>query len=338
MYDELNKQAQSAANTYASTLQQLIDSQNQQKLLDQQAASQRYQNLINQINQQKQPIQQQFAADSQAAYINKMLAGKQISQNLNQMGLNTQGFGVSQQAANETAYGQNLNQLILNRNQANLALDNQITNATGEFNADQTSLEATYAGRLAELQKYISEATQNYYNNTYSQLLSNKQYEDQLAQQAWEKQMAERQFAEDKRQFNASYAQNQQMFEQQSGPQIGDTYTDNYGQVFTWDGKTYVQTTQTKRGQFQDYNLTQEKANVTFKDANGKDTQYAIWTKDNKKYIIMHNQPVTYITGLTLGFTDKAKKSNRKTLEAALKAKKITAAEFKLYASQLRLD
>ena len=147
MYNELKKQAQDAANTYAKTLQQLIDSQNQQKLLSEQAASQRYQNLINQINQQRQPIQQQFEADSQAAYINKMLAGKQINQTLNQLGLSTQGFGVSQQAANETAYGQNINQLLLGRNQAYQNLDNQITNVTGEYNASRSELDATYAQR-----------------------------------------------------------------------------------------------------------------------------------------------------------------------------------------------
>jgi len=206
MYDELKKQAQDAANTYARTLQQLIDSQNQQKLLSEQAASQRYQNLINQINQQRQPIQQQFEADSQAAYINKMLAGKQINQTLNQLGLNTQGFGVSQQAANETAYGQNINQLLLSRNQAYQNLDNQITNVTGEYNASRSELEATYAQRLADLQKYIAEATQNYYNTTYSQLLSARQYQDQLAQQAWERTFAEKQLAEQKRANNLQYA------------------------------------------------------------------------------------------------------------------------------------
>ena len=205
MYDELKKQAQDAANTYAKTLQQLIDSQNQQKLLSEQAASQRYQNLINQINQQRQPIQQQFEADSQTAYINKMLAGKQINQTLNQLGLNTQGFGVSQQAANETAYGQNINQLLLSRNQAYQNLDNQITNITGEYNASRSELEATYAQRLADLQKYIAEATQNYYNTTYSQLLSARQYQDQLAQQAWQRTFSEKQLAEQKRATNLQY-------------------------------------------------------------------------------------------------------------------------------------
>lgn len=48
-------------------------------------------------------MQTQFASDSQAAYINKMLAGKQIGQNLSQLGLNTSGFGVGQQYINEAA-------------------------------------------------------------------------------------------------------------------------------------------------------------------------------------------------------------------------------------------
>lgn len=186
MYTDISTQAQTQANTFKNSLQYLVDAQNQQKILDQQTAAQKYQNLLNQINQQRQPIQQQFASDSQSAYINKMLAGKQINQNLNQLGLNTQGFGISQQAANETAYGQNLNTLMLNRNQSIQNIDNQVTNAAGDYATEQASLDATYASRLNDLNKYIEEQTQTKYNTIYSQLSEAKKYEDQLKQLAWE--------------------------------------------------------------------------------------------------------------------------------------------------------
>ena len=153
MYNDISSMAQGAATTFKDSLQYLVDAQNQQKLRDEQAATQRYQNLLTQINQQRDPIQQQYAQDSQSAYINKMLAGKQVGQNLNQLGLNTQGFGVSQMLQNETAYGQNLNQLTMGKNQALQGLDNQAVNATGEYNAGQLALSSTYAGRLADLQK-----------------------------------------------------------------------------------------------------------------------------------------------------------------------------------------
>jgi len=273
MYDELKKQAQEAANTYAKTLQQLIDSQNQQKLLSEQAAFQRYQNLINQINQQRQNIQQQFEADSQAAYINKMLAGKQINQILNQLGLNTQGFGVSQQAANETAYGQNINQLLLSRNQAYQNLDNQITNVTGEYNASRSELEATYAQRLADLQKYIAEATQNYYNTTYSQLLSARQYQDRLAQQAWENEYRNKQLAEQKRVNNLQYT---------STPSFTDSFTDGGTQT------NQTNQTRTKTYSATDKVTTNYSPMLSSKSANK-------WLDNNiSKYIIKNG-------GITIG-------------------------------------
>lgn len=206
MYNDISKQAQTSANTFRDSLQYLVDAQNQQKLIDEQAASQRYQNLLTQINQQRDPIQQQYAQDSQAAYINKMLAGKQVGQNLNQLGLNTQGFGVSQMLQNETAYGQNLNQLTMGKNQALRDIDNQAINATGDYNASQLELSSSYAGRLAELQKYIGQQTQNQYNTVYRQLADAKAYEDQLAQIAWENEFKNRQLAEQKRQTNLNAA------------------------------------------------------------------------------------------------------------------------------------
>lgn len=200
MYEDISKAAQTSADTFKNSLQYLIDAQNQQRLLDQQAAAQRYQNLLEQINQQKNPLQQQFATDTQAAYINKMLAGKQVNQNLSQLGLNTGGFGVGQQLQNETAYGQNVNQLILGRNAALQNIENQAVNATGEYGATQTELESTYAARLAELNKYITEATQNQYNTVYNQMADAKKYQDSLAQLAWENDYNNRVLAEQKRQ------------------------------------------------------------------------------------------------------------------------------------------
>ena len=44
-----------------NSLQYLIEQQNQQKMLDQQALTQRYTNLVSQINQQKTPIQQRYS-------------------------------------------------------------------------------------------------------------------------------------------------------------------------------------------------------------------------------------------------------------------------------------
>lgn len=175
--------AQSGANTWKNDMQYLIDMQNQQNMLDQQTAAQRYQNLVNQINQQRDPIQQGYAANTQSAYINKMLAGRQINQNLSQMGLNTSGFGVGEQAKNEVAYGQNLNQLNIQNAQALQGLENQITNARGEYNVAQTGLDSQYNTRMADLMKYISEGQQNQYNTAYNRYMTEAERQRQIEYQ-----------------------------------------------------------------------------------------------------------------------------------------------------------
>lgn len=196
MYNDLSKIAQSQTNTFANSLQYLVEQQNKQKVLDQTALTQRYDALINQINQQKMPILQQYDTDTQSAYVNKMMGQKQLTQNLSQAGLNTGGFGIGQQQLNETAYGQNYASLTNNKNTAINNLNNNILNASSDYNASNTELASTYQQRLTELQKYISEATQNKYNDTYSQLLNAKQYENNMTQQQYENKLAEKQYAD----------------------------------------------------------------------------------------------------------------------------------------------
>lgn len=176
--------AQQQADTFKNSLQYLIEQQNQQKMLDQQALTQRYTNLVNQINQQKTPIQERYSQDTQGAYVNKMLAGKQLEQSLSQMGLNTQGFGVTQQMMNENAYGQTLGDLAMNRNTQLQNLENQTANVYGQQQEDLLSLDATYANRLADINKYITESTQQKYNTEYARKLDEIRYQEQLKQQA----------------------------------------------------------------------------------------------------------------------------------------------------------
>lgn len=184
MNNEANKYAQQQADTFRNSLQYLIDQQNQQKLIDEQTATSRYQNLLTQINQQIDPINTQYKNDAQQAYINKMLGSKEIEANLSQMGLNTQGFGVTQQALNESSYGSNLNALKINRNETLQNLENQATNATGEYNTDLLSLSSDYSGRLSELMQAIESQVASKYDTTYNNYVKNQQYKDALKQQA----------------------------------------------------------------------------------------------------------------------------------------------------------
>ena len=60
MMNDATNYAKSQADIFKQSLQYLVDAQNQQKMLDEQALSQRYTNLVNQVNQKRLPIEQQF--------------------------------------------------------------------------------------------------------------------------------------------------------------------------------------------------------------------------------------------------------------------------------------
>lgn len=176
--------ASGQADIFKQSLQYLVEQQNQQKLLDEQALSQRYTNLVNQVNQKRLPIEQQFGQDAKGAYVNKMLSQQNVNDSLNRMNLSNSGFGMGQRIGVDSAYGQNLNQLMINRNNQLTGLENQITNLQGQQQSDMLGLQSTYAGRLGDLNKYIAESVNNKYQQEYSNYMAQKQYEDRLKQQA----------------------------------------------------------------------------------------------------------------------------------------------------------
>lgn len=206
--------AQNAQNAYEQSLSYLISGLDETKALDQEAANVRYQNLINQIRQQIPEIQDTFARNAKAAYINKQQNLQQIDADLNRLGVNTQGFGVTQRLLNETAYGANYNDLVLGLNKDLRDIANQETNALGKLNEDLADINADYAKDKLETQKYISEQGRDIYNQEYNNYYENLQYQDamkqqdlenqrkeqerqnKLQQQAWENAFKEKQYAD----------------------------------------------------------------------------------------------------------------------------------------------
>lgn len=176
-----NTYAQQQANIFKESLQYLIDQQNEQKKLAEQLINKNYENAINKINQGRIPIEQQYKADAQQAYTNKMLAGQQLQSDLNTLGLNTTGFGVSQNMMNENAYSANLNQLALDRNASIRELDAKLGDLEAQKGTDLLNLEIDYADRLATLNQYINEQVENKYQTEYNKFYTDMQYKNQLA-------------------------------------------------------------------------------------------------------------------------------------------------------------
>ena len=206
-YNELaTNYANQKKQEYEQSLGYLTEGLNKQQALDKTALQQRYDNLINQINQQITPVTEQYNKNAQAAYINKMLSNQALNTQLSQLGVDTQGFGVAQRLANETAYGQNLADLQASRDNSLRDIRNQATNAMGELTAEQIALDSKYAGLLNDMNKYIQEKTLAYAENEYAKYLESLKYQDQLKQLAWEQAFKEKQLAEQIRQFNAELA------------------------------------------------------------------------------------------------------------------------------------
>ena len=192
--------ANQAKSDYEQSLSYLIEGLDKNKELDKEAANIRYQNLITQIEQQIPGIQRKFETDAKAAYINKQQALQQINADLSRLGVNTQGFGVTQRLLNETAYGNTYGQLTMDYGDKLQDIENQKTNALGDLNADLADLDAKYAKDKLQMQQYISEQGREVYDKEYNNYYKDLQYQDQLKQQAWENAFKQQQYEDAKKQ------------------------------------------------------------------------------------------------------------------------------------------
>ena len=188
--------ANDAKNKYEQSLSYLLTGLDEAKAADQEAANIRYNNLITKIRQQLPGIQEQFEKNAKAAYVNKQQNLQQIDADLSRLGVNTQGFGVTQRLLNESIYGQTYGQILSDYNNNLRDVANQETNALGDLNANLADLDAAYSKDKLDTQKYIGEQGLNVYNTAYKNYYNDLQYQDELKQQQFENEMAERKLAE----------------------------------------------------------------------------------------------------------------------------------------------
>ena len=188
--------ANDARDKYEQSLSYLLTGLDEAKAADKEAANIRYNNLITKIRQQLPGIQEQFERNAKAAYVNKQQNLQQIDADLSRLGVNTQGFGVTQRLLNESIYGQTYGQILSDYNNNLRDVANQEINALGDLNANLADLDAAYAKDKLDTQKYIGEQGLNVYNTAYKNYYNDLQYQDELKQQQYENEMAERKLAE----------------------------------------------------------------------------------------------------------------------------------------------
>ena len=175
--------AKNAQDAYEQSLSYLLTGLDEAKAADQEAANIRYNNLITKIRQQLPGIQEQFEKNAKAAYVNKQQNLQQIDADLSRLGVNTQGFGVTQRLLNESIYGQTYGQILSDYNTNLRDVANQEVNALGDLNANLADLDAAYAKDKLDTQKYIGEQGLNVYNTAYKNYYNDLQYQDELKQQ-----------------------------------------------------------------------------------------------------------------------------------------------------------
>ena len=188
MYDEINKKATADADAFRNSLQYLIDEQNKQNQLSKKLAETNYQNTLNQINQSRVPIEQQYQENARQAYANKMLAGRQMSEDLTRLGLDTTGFGMTQRTSIENQYSSNLNSLATDRNAGLRELDLKALDLKGDYDKAMLQADIDYSKRMADLNKYINQQVEAKYQDSYDRFYADYKYQQQLKQQAIENQ------------------------------------------------------------------------------------------------------------------------------------------------------
>ena len=189
MYDEINKKATAEADAFRNSLQYLIDEQNKQNQLSKKLAETNYQNTLNQINQSRVPIEQQYQENARQAYANKMLAGRQMSEDLTRLGLDATGFGMTQRTSIENQYSSNLNSLATDRNAGLRELDLKALDLKGDYDKAMLQADIDYSKRMADLNKYINQQVEAKYQDSYDRFYNDYKYQQQLKQQAIENQM-----------------------------------------------------------------------------------------------------------------------------------------------------
>lgn len=133
--------------------------------------------ILNQLNANLDAYNAQYEQDARSAYLSKMQGDRLVDTELSRLGLNNSGYGVSQRLANQGVYSQNLYSLknALNKNVAdvNLAKANQEI----AYQAELQKLLQDKASANYDLNKYISDMSEEIRQQTINNYLQNKYYD-----------------------------------------------------------------------------------------------------------------------------------------------------------------
>lgn len=194
--DEAHQRAQQYSDALKQRSQYLVEQQNAAKQNSLNVIENERKNAINQLNSNKNTINQTALDNAKQANINRMLALKDNSGAMSRAGLAEQGLVGSQVNSINNNYGTNLNSILKDKANQLQGVDNQISSTNLQYDTNRINAMNEYDSNIASLQNQIDQQALNQYNTIYQQTLAQKQqeYENQKAAEAQ---------AEAIRQFNA---------------------------------------------------------------------------------------------------------------------------------------
>lgn len=138
-------------------------------------------NAVNQINSQRDTVNQNALQEAKQAYINKMLAQKDMKQTLSQSGLSTTGTTGTAYGGINNSYGENLNNITMNKNNALKNIDNQVNTTNLTYAQKEQDLLADIASTRLQLSQNNSDRYQQAYQQAVNNYMQYKDYEAKIA-------------------------------------------------------------------------------------------------------------------------------------------------------------
>lgn len=138
-------------------------------------------NAVNQINSQRDTVNQNALQEARQAYINKMLAQKDMKQTLSQSGLSTSGTSGTAYGSINNSYGENLNNITMNKNNALKDIDNQVNATNLTYAQKEQDLLADIASTRLQLSQNNSDRYQQAYQQAVNNYMQYKDYEAKIA-------------------------------------------------------------------------------------------------------------------------------------------------------------
>lgn len=190
--DLANEYAKSASDGVKSDIDALLAQYEKMAELQKQGIQSQKEQTLNEYNLSKEKTNQDYHSNARQAYINKMLASKNMKSELARAGLNTTGVVGTAYSNIENAYGNNLAGLQTARDNSIRDIDHNIANANLEYSKQENQLLSELEQAKIELQKYGNELANSRYQEALANYMRFKEYEyqqqrDKIADEQWQK-------------------------------------------------------------------------------------------------------------------------------------------------------